>query len=484
RTALHRSVLPGHVWNGHAEILRFLDDLTYMSIELGLIIAGIGRGTDNWCSLPRLASLARNDATGRRKLDNLHIRIYAKADCFARWNQLFQWDANPGAIVQGNQAGKDADVVERLRELLHSDGLQQQRVAAQLKVSKQYMSTVLNGKKRCSDKLKLKIEKFLARHTKPSPSRTARPVEKPQFELVDVQVKEGSTAMQKAALDYYDRGMCVIPIRSWEVSRRPYVKWKQYQAKRPTRQQVIDWWTGWPDAGIAVILGPVSNLLCVDADGEQAHRILLELVGEIPLTPTCKSGSADPFRYHLYFQHPKQLTTAASKTPFNEPDDKGKLELRGETGLLVLPPSLHKSGRRYAWVRGRSLDDVELPELPDVLLEALEAASKSLVDDTEPDALPATATKDTKANSHTVEFGGYHVSPSTARFLSGEHAESMGWNLRLFRAACDLNARGVPFAKAEKLLLQGAKPKSSADERAARDTITSAYSESREPSRF
>ena len=51
------------------------------------------------------------------------------------------------------------------------------------------------------------------------------------------------------------------------------------------------------------------------------------------------------------------------------------------------------------------------------------------------------------------------------------------WNHRLFRAACDLNARGVPSAKAEKLLLQGAKPKTSDDDQAARDTIASAYSQ-------
>ena len=101
----------------------------------------------------------------------------------------------------------------------------------------------------------------------------------------------------------------------------------------------------------------------------------MDLLGEIPMAPTVKSGGADPFRYHLYFRHPA-LDTAASKTPWNRPDDQGKLELRGNKGLVVLPPSLHKSGRRYAWAKGRSFDEMPLPELPDVVLEGLEAAMR------------------------------------------------------------------------------------------------------------
>jgi hypothetical protein len=201
------------------------------------------------------------------------------------------------------------------------------------------------------------------------------------------------------------------------------------------------------------------------------------------LAPTVKSGGADPFRFHLYFRHPA-LETVAMKTPWNSPDDHGKLELRGGKGLVVLPPSLHKSGRRYAWVKGRSFDDMALPELPDVLLEALEAALKPPMEETSPAAdTIGNKTSDNKTAGD-VDFDGYHVAPSTARFLSGRYSESNGWNQRLFRAGCDLNARGVPRAKADKLLLAGAKPKTADDEQAARDTIASAYSTSRSPSLY
>ena len=467
---------------GADELLRFLDDLTFLCNALGLIVAAIGKGHNNWCTRSHVSSLVRSDTVGQRELDRLHIRVYTKADCVERWNRIFQWDATPGTALQEEEGVMALDVVERLREYLCSSGLQQRQVASRLKVSKQYLSAVLGGKKRCSDKLKQQIEKYLDRHTNAAQKNATQPGEEPPFKFVNTQVKKGSTTLRKAALNYYDRGLCVIPIRSWEVSRRPFVRWTAFQKQRPTRQQVIDWWTKWPDAGIAVILGPVCNLFCVDVDGENAHRILIDLLGRIPLAPTVKSGSEDPFRFHLYFRHPEQLATAASKTPFNHADDKGKLELRGEKGLLVLPPSLHKSGRRYAFVQGRSLDDVELSNLPDVLLEALEAESASPPATTESDVLPTVLAN--RANGHAVDFSGYYVAPSTVRFLSGQHAQSANWNQRLFRAGCDLNARGVPRGKAEDLLLRGAKPRTSADKQVACLTISSAYSQPRKPSQY
>ena len=78
---------------------------------------------------------------------------------------------------------------------------------------------------------------------------------------------------------------------------------------------------------------------------------------------------------------------------------------------------------------------------------------------------------------------GYAVAPSTARFLCGMHADSANWNNRLFRAACDMNARGVPLQQARTLLMQGAKPRTTDDEQAASDTIAQGYKEIREPSR-
>jgi hypothetical protein len=44
------------------------------------------------------------------------------------------------------------------------------------------------------------------------------------------------------------------------------------------------------------------------------------------------------------------------------------IDLRGDGGCVVAPPSVHPSGQHYAWVAQRSPDDVALAPLPQWLL--------------------------------------------------------------------------------------------------------------------
>src|SRR5262249_38916608 len=129
----------------------------------------------------------------------------------------------------------------------------------------------------------------------------------------------------------------------------------------------------------------------------------------------------------------------------------------------------------YAWAPGRSPDDLALPPVPLQVLESL-TASKG--------AKTATNLASSGASTSTEPVKGVDASPSTLAFLSGKYAEGPGWNQRLFNAACDLCGRGLPLAKAEALLLAGAKPWNLGEEEAARKTIQSAYSEARQPGKF
>ncbi len=124
------------------------------------------------------------------------------------------------------------------------------------------------------------------------------------------------------------------------------------------------------------------------------------------------------------------------------------------------------------------LADMELPQLPLPLLEGLEATLKS------PSKKAGNSDKASQLqdNSRPELHDGLPVATSTAAFLSGKFAETSGWNNRLFKAACDLHARGVPRQRAEQMLLQAAGPRSDCDERLAKDTIHSAFSEPRKPS--
>ncbi|GAI81389.1 unnamed protein product, partial [marine sediment metagenome] len=74
-------------------------------------------------------------------------------------------------------------------------------------------------------------------------------------------------------------------------------RWKGYQYKRATIEEILNWYTNFGDINIGVITGRISKLVVIDVDSE---RQLLELLKVIPnLFDTCyvktKRG------YHFYF---------------------------------------------------------------------------------------------------------------------------------------------------------------------------------------
>jgi len=269
-----------------------------------------------------------------------------------------------------------------------------------------------------------------------------------------------------AALSYRSLDWSVFPIRYGE--KRPRVRWKGLQECLPDRNQVGDWFGCWPEDGIAVALGPLSGLLAIDVDGQEAHAELCNRLGTLPVTPAVKSGNPDPHRYHLFFQHPAGLETRAKATPWHP-----QLEFRGHGGYVVLPPSRHESGQRYFWMPGQSLEDVPLASVPDAILESLR---------TEDRRRRPSATERDRQNNLRVRLL-TRVSGATRRLLSGRYPDDPLWNERIFRAACDLAGCGYDLDRATELLLAGAKPWNPEEEQRALATIQSAFSQPRQPAR-
>jgi len=61
-------------------------------------------------------------------------------------------------------------------------------------------------------------------------------------------------------------------------------------------------------------------------------------------------------------------------------DDLSGIDLRGDGGFVVAPPSVHASGHRYQWVDGKGLDDLPPAELPSIILAQRPEDKKSLGD--------------------------------------------------------------------------------------------------------
>jgi hypothetical protein len=115
----------------------------------------------------------------------------------------------------------------------------------------------------------------------------------------------GSTILS-VALSYRDRGWVVVP--QLPGAKQPCVKWKEFQERVPTEEELTRWFTRWPSAGLALVLGPVSGVFVLDVDGPEAHAALVARLGSEPVAPKALSGSRKPCRYHLFFRHPDLLT--------------------------------------------------------------------------------------------------------------------------------------------------------------------------------
>ena len=159
-----------------------------------------------------------------------------------------------------------------------------------------------------------------------------------------------------AAKRYLARGWSVLPLRP--CSKRPLILWEHLQHERPSEQTVVEWFQRWPDANVGIVTGEISNLIVLDIDPKHGGDLTLERLEQRfgPLSETVEAVTGGDGR-HLYFAHPGWLTR-------NRTGLAQGIDLRGDGGYIVAPPSIHPTGRRYAWIPGRGPDEMTLAALP------------------------------------------------------------------------------------------------------------------------
>jgi archaellum biogenesis ATPase FlaH len=162
---------------------------------------------------------------------------------------------------------------------------------------------------------------------------------------------------------YRGYGFSVMPIK--RKSKKAFIKWKEFQAKRPTKRQLKAWAEDYPDANIAIITGKVSGVVVVDADSDKGMK-LIKKIGLPKNTPTVSTNRGE----HYYFRYPD----------CDVPSKKFKklgLDIQSDGSYVMAPPSEHPDGGTYKW----KVDLMaELPELPKKLLRQLEKTIKQKAD--------------------------------------------------------------------------------------------------------
>jgi len=167
-----------------------------------------------------------------------------------------------------------------------------------------------------------------------------------------------SAPAKEWALYYLRRGWSVVPVRRGE--KIPAVPWHQFQHRRATIGEIEDWFAD-PTMGVGIVTGPISNLIVADFDGALGAETEAQILPRIGVGPVALTGGGGT---HRLMAHPgRKVPTRTGVLP--------GMDIRGDGGFIVAPPSIHASGRQYSWDVDFHIDDYGLPTLTDSLTEII-----------------------------------------------------------------------------------------------------------------
>ena len=165
-----------------------------------------------------------------------------------------------------------------------------------------------------------------------------------------------NSAHLEAAIEYLNRGWSVVP--AGERTKRPIIRWQRFQHQLPTVAQLEGWYERWPNANLAVVTGEISGVVVVDVDpkhgGTESLAALEARHGALPDTIESITGGGGR---HIYFTHPgREVRNRAGLAP--------GIDLRGDGGCIIVPPSVHPSGKLYEWKPGHAPGEISTAMLP------------------------------------------------------------------------------------------------------------------------
>jgi bifunctional DNA primase/polymerase-like protein/primase-like protein len=144
---------------------------------------------------------------------------------------------------------------------------------------------------------------------------------------------------QRAAERWAARRCPVLPVNA---AKRPYTANGLLDATLDA-DVIRGWFRRWPDANVAVRTGVASRLVVIDVDGDQGADALHALERRHGSLPTTASVRTPRGGAHYYLRHPgPPVRTSAGALGAG-------VDVRGDGGYVVTPPSIGANGRRYKW---------------------------------------------------------------------------------------------------------------------------------------
>jgi hypothetical protein len=139
------------------------------------------------------------------------------------------------------------------------------------------------------------------------------------------------------------RRFALFPVKTR--AKSPLVKWPQVATHQLA--QLAEWSGQFPDCNWGVATGQRSDIFVVDVDGARGIDSLACLCEDQELPDTLQAVTARGF--HYYFRLP-----SGNLVPTTAGSLGAGVDVRGEGGYVVCPPSTHESGARYAYKNPRA----------------------------------------------------------------------------------------------------------------------------------
>ena len=161
-----------------------------------------------------------------------------------------------------------------------------------------------------------------------------------------------NSSLREHALQYAAQGWRVLPVNTVKdgvcscgtkscgsAGKHPRIaKWTEKATNNP--DQIEKWWSQWPNSNVGIATGEASNLFVLDVDGEKGTCSLQNWLLKFDWTPDTMTAITGRGK-HFYFLHPgfPVKNSAGHIAP--------GIDIRGEGGFVVAPPSVHMSGTFY-----------------------------------------------------------------------------------------------------------------------------------------
>lgn len=150
----------------------------------------------------------------------------------------------------------------------------------------------------------------------------------------------------EAARALLARGFSVIPIQF--KGKKPLLAWEEFIRRRATDSELVQWFKTWPNANLAIVTGKISNVVVADVDVDRGGdpKPLYDVYPTETIVRTGKGG------FHFYYKYPEGDDIHV----YNRVGKNG-IDIRGDGGYVVAPPSIHASGATYEFIRDMSIAD-------------------------------------------------------------------------------------------------------------------------------